>query len=210
MIKRWIACYSVVRSCADNFTVHSTLSAACENKQEELCRIADINSSAMSTKLKDNKPRATPRRQVCCTTSFFIISTIGILAMVSLLLFNTHIAGLSASLLYKMEGKLGFIHRNVPVKSLVLKKTFLEMKPYGGWTPTINASIGRIKAQRILDSLVKSPLEPFRKRNGSFDLHFIHIPKCGGTSFTAVLREVACKIDGSRNNDCCTNPGNIE
>ena len=45
------------------------------------------------------------------------------------------------------------------------------------------------------------------KKQGSFDLHFIHIPKCGGTSMTAILREVVCNVDKTRNADCCTNPG---
>ena len=54
---------------------------------------------------------------------------------------------------------------------------------------------------------VTSPLQPFNKKHGAFDLHFIHIPKCGGTSMTAILRDVACTIDHDRNNDCCTNPG---
>lgn len=39
------------------------------------------------------------------------------------------------------------------------------------------------------------------------DFHFVHIPKCGGTSMTAILREVACSLDPERNIDCCTNPG---
>ena len=38
-------------------------------------------------------------------------------------------------------------------------------------------------------------------------LHFMHIPKCGGTSMTAVLREVMCDVDPVRMSDCCTNPG---
>ena len=54
---------------------------------------------------------------------------------------------------------------------------------------------------------VTSPLQPFSKKQGAFDMHFIHIPKCGGTSMTAILRDVACRIDQGRNNDCCTNPG---
>ena len=54
---------------------------------------------------------------------------------------------------------------------------------------------------------VTSPLQPFSKKQGAFDMHFIHIPKCGGTSMTAILRDVACTIDQGRNNDCCTNPG---
>ncbi len=50
-------------------------------------------------------------------------------------------------------------------------------------------------------------LLPFKKTKGSFDMHFIHVPKCGGTSMTAILREIACKMDPNRNTDCCTNPG---
>jgi hypothetical protein len=52
-----------------------------------------------------------------------------------------------------------------------------------------------------------SPLNPWKKPKGAIDLHFIHIPKCGGTSMTAILREVACTIDPARNVDCCTNKG---
>ena len=39
------------------------------------------------------------------------------------------------------------------------------------------------------------------------DFHFVHIPKCGGTSMTTVLRQIACRLDPTRNKDCCTNPG---
>ena len=53
----------------------------------------------------------------------------------------------------------------------------------------------------------ESPLNPWKKKKGSIDLHFIHIPKCGGTSMTGILREVLCTIDPDRNQDCCTNPG---
>ncbi|CAN0391977.1 unnamed protein product, partial [Ectocarpus fasciculatus] len=36
---------------------------------------------------------------------------------------------------------------------------------------------------------------------------FIHIPKCGGTSMSAVLRQVMCQRDPQKNEECCTNPG---
>lgn len=39
------------------------------------------------------------------------------------------------------------------------------------------------------------------------NLHFVHIPKCGGTTMTAVLREIQCVRDTSLNKDCCLNPG---
>lgn len=45
------------------------------------------------------------------------------------------------------------------------------------------------------------------KPKRALDLHFIHIPKCGGTSMTSILRQVACGLDSERNEDCCTNPG---
>jgi hypothetical protein len=136
--------------------------------------------------------------------------------MLSLVLFDSHLARLRAGLINKLEGKLGFTNHYSPVKFLHSNKveeidtTFSREKPYGGGLAIVEESMNRMKAQRKLKPAESSPLEPFQKRNGSFDIHFIHVPKCGGTSFTAVLREVACKIDGSRNNDCCTNPGNTE
>jgi len=45
------------------------------------------------------------------------------------------------------------------------------------------------------------------KTSGQFDMHFIHIPKCGGTSMTAILRQVSCIVDPVRNADCCKNVG---
>ena len=46
-----------------------------------------------------------------------------------------------------------------------------------------------------------------KKNPGAFDVHFIHIPKCGGTSMTAILRQISCIVDKERNADCCLNPG---
>lgn len=39
------------------------------------------------------------------------------------------------------------------------------------------------------------------------NIHFIHIPKCGGTTMTAILREMQCARDSKLHADCCTNPG---
>lgn len=38
-------------------------------------------------------------------------------------------------------------------------------------------------------------------------IHFIHIPKCGGTTMTIILRQMQCNRDPAKNVDCCTNPG---
>jgi hypothetical protein len=44
--------------------------------------------------------------------------------------------------------------------------------------------------------------------NNSFsDIHFVHIPKCGGTTMTTVLRQIQCVVNPVKNVDCCTNPG---
>jgi hypothetical protein len=39
------------------------------------------------------------------------------------------------------------------------------------------------------------------------EIHFVHIPKCGGTTMTAVLRQIQCNLDPVTNADCCLNPG---
>ena len=57
-----------------------------------------------------------------------------------------------------------------------------------------------IKSSKTQIELNKSP-------KGGEDFHFVHIPKCGGTSMTIVLRQVACNLDPLRNKDCCKNPG---
>ena len=38
-------------------------------------------------------------------------------------------------------------------------------------------------------------------------IHFIHIPKCGGTTMTTLLRQIQCTADPEGNSDCCLNPG---
>jgi len=50
------------------------------------------------------------------------------------------------------------------------------------------------------------------KFNSARRIHFIHIPKTGGTSFTALMREAMCIIDGQDDPeyDCCVNPGFCE
>ena len=72
--------------------------------------------------------------------------------------------------------------------------------------PTPGASFGVID----LDATKQATVRPRYKvdpHSQIIDFHFVHIPKCGGTSMTAILRQMACKIDPVRNLDCCTNPG---
>lgn len=58
-------------------------------------------------------------------------------------------------------------------------------------------------------TLIKMSEPPKQRKapNTEMQYHFVHIPKCGGTSMTAVLREIACHMDPEGNADCCLNPG---
>lgn len=71
--------------------------------------------------------------------------------------------------------------------------------------------IPRNEASKSAKHTLFEPFETQRsmlaKRDAVVDLHFIHIPKCGGTSMTAVLRQVACELNKGKNVDCCTNEG---
>lgn len=109
------------------------------------------------------------------------LAVIGSLALVSLLLFGTLL--------------------NDAPKSTILHDLQAES------ANQIDAILGADIIPSVQNVITKSPLQPFLKNNGSYDIHFIHIPKCGGTSMTSILRQVACTIDPSRNVDCCTNPG---
>jgi hypothetical protein len=42
-----------------------------------------------------------------------------------------------------------------------------------------------------------------------FEMHFVHVPKCGGTSVTRVLRRMACVMNNGTADtmDCCHSPG---
>lgn len=53
----------------------------------------------------------------------------------------------------------------------------------------------------------KTASTPARRELDFSEIHFIHIPKCGGTTMTTVLRQLMCNVDEVKNKDCCTNPG---
>lgn len=136
---------------------------------------------SMSMRNKLIKARSYQRPQNRCGSITLFIVAIGSLAIASIFLFGTLLTDVKKSINIR-----GFT---------------------GSPTDQVDIVTELIVEPTMANPLVKSPLEPFSKKNGSYDIHFIHIPKCGGTSMTSILREVACTIDPSRNNDCCTNPG---
>lgn len=54
---------------------------------------------------------------------------------------------------------------------------------------------------------ISTPPPTKKGKNKQFDLHFIHIPKCGGTTMTSILRQIECALNPVKNADCCLNPG---
>ena len=61
--------------------------------------------------------------------------------------------------------------------------------------------------QREFNSSILLPNSILLKNSGAYQIHFIHIPKCGGTTMTAVLRMMMCEINPIKYQDCCLNPG---
>ena len=66
---------------------------------------------------------------------------------------------------------------------------------------------GRVESTSSLTlaTVVSTPTE--KKEVLTPNLHFIHLPKCGGTTMTTILREIQCRRDPMKNADCCLNPG---
>jgi len=81
-------------------------------------------------------------------------------------------------------------------------------------TTTVSTTSKKVSNNNNNNNKPTSLFDPFKnqkshlsKKDSIVDLHFIHIPKCGGTSMTAVLRQAACELNKEKNVDCCTNQG---
>lgn len=143
----------------------------------------------MSTNSRDRKHRGSPRQYCSCSSLLCFVLSFGMFASLSLLLFESHISALHSSAIFNWSTR-----RVLPVDIIISQTNDLM---------TITKDLSTNTKENSL------PMQPYHKNIGSTELHFIHIPKCGGTSMTAILREVACKADPIGNVDCCTNPGKI-
>lgn len=81
------------------------------------------------------------------------------------------------------------------VNSVVMKKTYISSRK--DIQENLNKPISKVNLP--LEEPLEDPVPE--------EIHFIHVPKCGGTSMTAVLRAIQCHIDPKQNSDCCRNPG---
>jgi hypothetical protein len=59
----------------------------------------------------------------------------------------------------------------------------------------------------LLSSAILPSSVLLQSEQRGYKIHHIHIPKCGGTSMTTILRAVMCLVDPIKNADCCLNPG---
>jgi hypothetical protein len=168
----------------------------------------------MSTRNRGSKQKAIQKSNTCCGSSvvLFIISFIalGLLSISFLTIF--HLRPLELSLLRKPNVKTTTTLPTKIINTQILeKKTVSESQitPLETRLPLLVKIDQKVKTKATIIPY-KLPVHPYYDKSDKkrgFDVHFIHIPKCGGTSMTAILREVACKLDPSRNEDCCTNPG---
>lgn len=164
----------------------------------------------MSTRHRGSKQKAVQKSNTCCGSSIALFFTafiaLGLLSISFLTVFHLkpH-SGLRTPILNEASA-LPTKFKIVPIleKEIVLETQtpLLETK-----APNKIVEKAEIEATNNHYELPVHPYYDKTDKKRGFDVHFIHIPKCGGTSMTAILREVACKLDPSRNKDCCTNPG---
>jgi hypothetical protein len=80
------------------------------------------------------------------------------------------------------------------------------------------AAVGTLGGAFTNDPILSSYVWPWARQLSSqkskrgaqlYEMHFVHVPKCGGTSITRVLRRMACTMhNGTADSmDCCKSPG---
>ncbi len=78
-------------------------------------------------------------------------------------------------------------------------------------TPVVNIKDNAEGKKPVVAMSPEKPVEHTLKSSKTLttgdQIHFIHIPKCGGTTMTTLLRQIQCNADPVRNADCCLNPG---
>ena len=159
----------------------------------------------MSVRKRSFDTNTKPRRSNCCTSyvgpliiSLFLVASLSIMFVAE---FHRSSFDSSNSIAKKMIS-------NVIRPIIFEKKTaLLESVSIIDDRSEEQVKVLKLRSFSTIVERKKSPLEPYNKKQGAYDMHFIHIPKCGGTSMTTILRDVACTINPTRNKDCCTNPG---
>lgn len=149
----------------------------------------------MSTNSRDRRHKTISPRQCCsCSSTFLIFFGIGSLGLMSIIRHEYHLSVFASRTIFDWST------RNVIPQNFIRNQRPYTVKP----TKARHDGV-EVPRTKLTDSF--SFMQPYNQGNKSTDLHFIHIPKCGGTSMTAILREVACKANPVENVDCCTNPG---
>lgn len=97
----------------------------------------------------------------------------------------------------RKPGQTDIIHPAplVSVQSLPPKSTISNLPP------TLHPSSAPTEQKNAI--VTRPPYD----RSMFKEIHFVHIPKCGGTTMTGVLRQIQCLYNPEQNKDCCLNPG---
>lgn len=148
----------------------------------------------MSTNSRDRRHKASPRQCCSCSSAFLIVFGFGSLGLVSIFRFEYHLSAFPSRTMFDWS-----------TRSVIPQNFIRNQRPYTVKPTKVRNDGVEVTRTKLTESI--SYMQPYNDGNKSTDLHFIHIPKCGGTSMTAILREVACKANPVENVDCCTNPG---
>jgi hypothetical protein len=140
-----------------------------------------------------------------------------ILASVTLVVFQAHIPSMDEIDAAKMKESFSlFLHRGNNTQYDIVEKNSLipsvpsnrqmeiEMKSTD-ISSTVVPTLVSLSPVLMTESVPVAP--PSYDKSFFKQIHFVHIPKCGGTTMTAVLRQVQCELNPVTNADCCKNPG---
>lgn len=141
-------------------------------------------------------------QESCSTTTCILIALLLTISTFSIIIMGLHSTSSTANL-YNLRKPTFIKARNNTVISEVLTN---EDATKNDFSLQLKEASVFDKYKVLLPSLQVLDIYS-KKETGAMDIHFIHVPKCGGTSMTSILRKVACSIDSNRNQDCCTNPG---
>lgn len=152
--------------------------------------------SLARSKERGTRSRSNGKRGIACSSIFYLFSAIVIVGVVSVISFYV----------FANHKDLSDLNDVAHILTDRVIKESVKISPKLGLHPRL--PIPTKKDPKPKQQTKAKPKQQKPLQGQKFvDLHFIHVPKCGGTSMTAILRQMACSMNTTKNEDCCTNPG---